>query len=62
MLAAIILYNWTEAAIKAYHPLWFLFCLIAMGYPRTRLTAEEPSGETATSEERRELAYAGEEF
>ena len=62
MLAAIILYNCTEAAMKTYHPLWFVFFLIAMDYPRSHPAAEEPSGETATSEESKELAYAGEEF
>ena len=33
-LAALILYNWTEAAFKTLSPLWFVFYLIATDYPR----------------------------
>ena len=33
-LAAFVLYNWTEAAFKALHPVFFIFFLIAMDYPR----------------------------
>ena len=36
-LAAVILYNWTEAAFKTLSPLWFVFYLIAMDYPRILL-------------------------
>jgi len=44
-LAAVILYNWTEAAFKTLNPIWFVFYLIALDYPRTYLTvAESPVG------------------
>jgi len=44
-LAAVILYNWTEAAFKTLNPIWFVFYLIALDYPRTYLTvAESPAG------------------
>ena len=44
-LAAVILYNWTEAAFKTLNPIWFVFYLIALDYPRTSLTvAESPVG------------------
>jgi len=57
-LAALILYNWTEAAFKTINPLWFLFYLIAMDYPRPRLTTAQPSIEDAELEETREFMYA----
>jgi exopolysaccharide production protein ExoQ len=57
-LAALILYNWTEAAFKTLTPLWFLFYLIAMDYPRPRLTTAQPSIEAGGSEESREFVYA----
>ena len=57
-LAALILYNWTEAAFKTISPLWFLFYLIAMDYPRPRLTTAQPSIEDAELEETREFVYA----
>jgi exopolysaccharide production protein ExoQ len=57
-LAAVVLYNWTEAAFKAYNPLWFVFYLIAMDYPQTHLTTAQPSVGVARSGESREFAYA----
>jgi len=57
-LAALILYNWTEAAFKTINPLWFLFYLIAMDYPRPCLTTAQPSIEDAELEETREVLYA----
>jgi exopolysaccharide production protein ExoQ len=56
--AAVVLYNWTEAAFKTLDPVWFAFYLIAMDYPRTRLTTQPPSMGVAESEESREFAYA----
>jgi O-antigen ligase len=44
-LAAFVFYNWTEAAIKALHPVWFVFYLIAMDYPKRQLEVEEKSPE-----------------
>ena len=61
-LAAIVIYNWTEAAFKTINPLWFAFYLIAMDYPRTQLTSAERSVGFARPEEEIEVAYAqGEE-
>jgi exopolysaccharide production protein ExoQ len=56
-LTAIILYNWTEAAFKTLNPIWFAFYFIALDYPQTRFTTEEPSAGIAKSEDDRELAY-----
>lgn len=32
-VVAFVLYNWTEAAFKALHPMWFIFFLVLMEYP-----------------------------
>src|SRR6266480_3385516 len=57
-LAAVVLYNWTEGAFKMLHPVWFVFYIIAMDYPRTHLTTAQSSVGVARSEESREFAYA----
>jgi O-antigen ligase len=57
-LSAVILYNWAEAAFGTHNPIWFVFYIIAMEYPRTHLTTAQPSVGVARSEERREFAYA----
>jgi O-antigen ligase len=57
-LAAVVLYNWTEAAFGTYNPIWFVFYLIAMDYPRTHLTTVQPSARHTGLEEGRELVYA----
>jgi exopolysaccharide production protein ExoQ len=57
-LAAAILYNWTEAAFKTVNPIWFVFFLIAMDYPRTYLTTAQPAVGVARSEEDMDFAYA----
>ena len=36
-LVAVIAYNWTEAAFKNISPIWFVFCLVALDYPQSRL-------------------------
>jgi exopolysaccharide production protein ExoQ len=56
-LAAIILYNWTEAAFKTISAIWFIFYVIAMDYPRFRLVSAQSSVGLATTEEDLELAY-----
>jgi exopolysaccharide production protein ExoQ len=56
-LAAVILYNWTEAAFKTVNPMWFVFYLIALDYPRAYLTAGESSVRVARSEKDMEFAY-----
>jgi exopolysaccharide production protein ExoQ len=57
-LAALILYNCTEAPFKTLNPLWFVFYLIAMDYPRIYLATVQPSVGVARSEESSEFAYA----
>ena len=61
-LAAVVLYNWTEAAFKTVNPLWFVFYLIAMDYPRIHVTAAQPSVVVAESEESEEFVSAKEGY
>jgi exopolysaccharide production protein ExoQ len=56
-LAAVILYNWTEAAFKTVSAIWFIFYIIAMDYPRSHLASAQPSAEVSSTEENLELAY-----
>jgi O-antigen ligase len=56
-LAAIILYNWTEAAFKTVSAIWFIFYVIAMEYPRSHLASAQSSVGLARSEEDLELTY-----
>jgi exopolysaccharide production protein ExoQ len=60
-LAAVILYNWTEAAFKTLSPLWFIFYLIATDYPRIHLSTAEASLGVESPEESGELVYAKEQ-
>ena len=53
-LAAIVLYNWTEVAFRALHPVWFPFYLIALDYARLQSLPVEASFE---EEREPELAY-----
>jgi exopolysaccharide production protein ExoQ len=58
-LAAVVLYNWTEASFRALHPIWFPFYLIAMEYPRLQWMTNEPLFE---EESETELVYLHDEF
>jgi len=60
-LAAVVLYNWTEAAFKTLSPMWFAFYMIAMDYPRANLGAARASVRVARSKENREFAHAEEQ-
>jgi len=35
-LFAILIYNWTEASLYGLHPVWFMFFVLAIDYPRRR--------------------------
>ena len=58
LLAAIVLYNWTEAAFKTVSAIWFIFYIIAMDYPQSYLTTAQPSVGVARSEADMEFAHA----
>jgi exopolysaccharide production protein ExoQ len=61
-LAAVVLRAWTEETFGTYGPLWFVFYIIALDYPRTHLTTAQSSVGVSRSEESREFAYAEEEL
>ncbi len=54
-LAAVVLYNWTEAAFRTLNPIWFAFYLIAMDYPKPEYESMVES--CTVPEEEAELAY-----
>ena len=56
-LAALVLYNWTEAAFVTLNPLWFAFYLIAMDYPQTLSTTAESSVASTRTEDDIELVH-----
>jgi len=57
-LVAVVVRGWTEATFLPGSALWFVFYIIAMDYPLTRLTTARQSVWAARSEESREFAYA----
>jgi exopolysaccharide production protein ExoQ len=56
-LAAVVFYNWTEASFKGLHPVWFVFYIIAMDYPRPHSAPVEQLAIIDGREEEIELAY-----
>jgi exopolysaccharide production protein ExoQ len=56
-LAAVVLYNWTEAGFKTISPIWFVFYFIALDYPRIYLSDAESSVGGAGSEKDVAFAY-----
>jgi exopolysaccharide production protein ExoQ len=44
---ALLIYNWTESSFKALHPMWFVFYLVALDYPKPE---PEPEPVVTTSE------------
>jgi exopolysaccharide production protein ExoQ len=56
-LAAVVAYNWTEAAFKNISPLWCIFCLIALDYRQPEFDSFERT-ETNRPEEYEKLVYA----
>jgi hypothetical protein len=51
-------YNWTEATFKALHPIWSVFYIIALDYPKAHFDSLEPHLEDRGPEEEDRLAYA----
>jgi exopolysaccharide production protein ExoQ len=48
LLAAVVLYSLTEAGFRSFHPVWLVFCMIAMEYSQSRLaTADGSPGKRA---------------
>jgi exopolysaccharide production protein ExoQ len=61
-LAAVVFYNWTESSFRGLHPMWFVFYIIALDYPRLEYQFLAPPSEAASPEEEKELAYFPDEF
>ena len=56
-LAAIVVYNWTEAAFQGMSFLFFVFWVIALDYPNRQIAPIEQSSEVTRPEEEMELVY-----
>jgi exopolysaccharide production protein ExoQ len=56
LLAAIVLYNWTESGFRRQHPLWFAFYIVALDHPRSKLRYLPEASREAAEEEEMELA------
>src|SRR4029453_712139 len=54
----LLVYNWTEAGFKTLHPMWFMFFMIAVDYPRSFLSNADSSIHIASSESDVEFTYA----
>ena len=48
--AAAVIYNWTESGFRSLHPIWFVFFIIAMDYPRRQDEFATDHWEMADSE------------
>ena len=57
-LVMVVAYNWTEASFKALSPVWFVFYLIALDYPRRRFAVFDESAQANGNETGSELVYA----
>ena len=53
VIATVLIYNYTEGALKSLHPLLFILYIVAMEYPRARISSanntRRPSAETRLS-------------
>lgn len=57
-LFAVVAFNWTEASFKGLSPIWFIFYIIAMDYPRPLLAADEQPSEVPIEAEEIEVGYS----
>jgi exopolysaccharide production protein ExoQ len=60
-LLAVVLYNWTEASFKTTSPIWFVFYIIAMEYPKFPVGLTEAAFGVGTREPETGLIYAQED-
>lgn len=58
-LAAVVVYNWTEAAFKGLHPVWFVFYLVALQNPRAEFAPAQSTADAGHSPADGKFAYAG---
>jgi exopolysaccharide production protein ExoQ len=55
-LAAVVAYNWTEASFRGPNPLWLVFYIIAIDYPRPQFAPVEDTSQIIAPEDEMELA------
>jgi O-antigen ligase len=53
---AALIYNWTESGFRSLHPVWFVFFIIALEYPKTVYQSAVERGDLVDSEQELELA------
>jgi len=58
----VVMYNWTEVSFRGPHPLWLIFYIIAMEYPRSPFFSVEPAFGATTPDEEIELVYSPNEL
>jgi len=58
----VVMYNWTEVSFRGVHPLWLIFYIIAMEYPRSPFFSVEPAFGATTPDEEIELVYSPNEL
>ena len=58
LLVAVVLYNWTEVSFRGPHPLWLIFYIIAIDYPKPRLPWSDPGLDPAERGAELEVGYA----
>jgi exopolysaccharide production protein ExoQ len=58
-LIAVVLYNWTESSFKTTSPIWFVFYIIALEYPKFRASFTELAFD---AESETNLVYAQDEL
>jgi O-antigen ligase len=56
-LAAVVVFNWTEASFKGLSPVWFIFYIIAVDYSRPLLVAAEQEWEVSVEPEEMDVAF-----
>jgi O-antigen ligase len=59
-LAVSIVYNWTESGFRMLHPMWFVFFIIALGWPQVQCESLPASSEHVETKETTELIYSEE--
>jgi O-antigen ligase len=54
---AILIYNWTESSFGGLHPVWFMFFIVTMDYPKGALAERFHRSGHSHRESNREFAY-----
>jgi O-antigen ligase len=57
-LVAAVLYNWTESGFRSIHPVWFVFFLISLDYPKLEYESMVESSAITDREDEMKLVHA----